>query len=214
MQQSGQDCQDLLPAFLSHVVPRPGTRLWTRRSSVPFSVAACGSLCPRQAVFAGVAVHSTPVATTVQHVLWRGCLGVAASLWSPQPHAFAVKQVGGSPPTVAPRTWTLSRRTSWTNVASRFSLTVCFCSTERRWPWTQRWSRHCGGMEPTSMARLWTLPVEGRSSVTLSAPGDRGEHDWLSWWPKWEEGGHRRLRTFFFSNSPKLRSASARHMGT
>ena len=43
------------------------------------------SPCPRPATFAGVAVHSTLVSTTVQHVLWRG---------------VSVKQ-GGSPPTVA-----------------------------------------------------------------------------------------------------------------
>ena len=38
----------VLPAFLSRVVPLPGTRLSTRRSSVPFSFATCGSPCPRQ----------------------------------------------------------------------------------------------------------------------------------------------------------------------
>ena len=75
---------------------------------------------------------------------------------------------------------TLSGRTSWTNVALRFSLTVCLCSTVRRGPWTQRWSLHYGGMELhdldvlTSMVRLLRLPVEGRSSVALSSQGDRG----------------------------------------
>ena len=53
------------------------------------------------------------------------------------------------------------------------------------------------------------LPVEGRSSVTQSSPGDRGERDWLSWRPKWEEGGHRRRRTSC-SNWPKQRSAMSR----
>ena len=35
---------DLLPACLLRVVPFPGTRLSTHRSSVPFSFTACGSL--------------------------------------------------------------------------------------------------------------------------------------------------------------------------
>ena len=58
MQQSGLDCQtvlvpccgckvDLLPAFLSRVVPLPGTRLLTHRSSAPFSFAVCGSSSSR-----------------------------------------------------------------------------------------------------------------------------------------------------------------------
>ena len=42
------------------------------------------------------------------------------------------------------------------------------------------------------MVQLWRLPVEGRTSVSQSSPGDRGERHWLSWRPKWEEGGHRR----------------------
>ena len=80
------------------------------------------SLCPRPAVFAGVPSIRF-LSTTVQHVLW----------WSR-------KQVEGSPPTVASGTWMLSRRTSWMNVTSKFSMTACFCSTECRWPWAQRWS--------------------------------------------------------------------------
>ena len=70
-------------------------------------------------------------------------------------------------------------------------------------------SRACRCGRP--LARLWRLPVEGRTSVTLSSSGDRGERDWLSWRPKWEEGGHRRLRTFR-SNWPKLRSAMSRRL--
>ena len=72
----------------------------------------------------------------------------------------------------------------------------------------------------TSMAWLWRLPVEGRSSVTQSSPGDRGERDWLSWRPKWEEGGHRRRRTFLLQlakakvcHEPKVMRVSANARG-
>ena len=43
------------------------------------------------AVFAGDAVHSILVATTAQHVLWRGCSGVVGSQWSQQQHECVAK---------------------------------------------------------------------------------------------------------------------------
>ena len=66
-----------------HVLP--GSRGIPRsmhKCSAPFSFAVCGFPFPRPAVFAGVAIHSIPVATTEQHALWLGFLGVVGSLWS------------------------------------------------------------------------------------------------------------------------------------
>ena len=165
---------------------------------MPFSFAACVAPLVLVKPFAGVAVHSTPVATTVQHVLWRGCLGVVGSLWSRQPHAFVVQVV------------TTNSRIQDMDIVAPNQLDECrievLANSLLLFHGAQvagtRWSLHCGGMEPhdldvlTSMARLWRLPVKGRSSVTQSSLGNRGERDWLSWRPKCEEGGHRRLRTF------------------
>ena len=70
--------------LLSLAVRLPGIPRSTCKFSAPCSSGACGSLYPRPAVFAGVAVHSIPVATTAQHVLWRECSGVVGPQWSPQ----------------------------------------------------------------------------------------------------------------------------------
>ena len=66
----------------SHAAQLPDTPRVMRKCSASFSCVACGSLFPLPAVFAGVAVHSISVATTVLHVLWRGSWEVAGSQWS------------------------------------------------------------------------------------------------------------------------------------
>ena len=50
-------------------------------SSVSYSSAAFGFPCPLLLAPAGVAVHSTSLATTVQRVRGLGCWGVEVSLW-------------------------------------------------------------------------------------------------------------------------------------
>ena len=218
MQWSGQDCQtalvpccghkvDLLPAFPSRVVPLPSTRLSTRRSSVPFSFAACGSPCPRLAVFGGVAVHSIPVATTAACAVAE----VLGSRWFALESAATrvCREAGGRVTTnsriqdmdiVAPNQLDERRIEVLADVLLLFhgaqvAVDTTLVSALRR-----------DGTHDldvlTSMARLWRLPVEGRTSISQNSPGDRGERHWLSWRPKWEEGGHRRRRTFC-SNWPK-----------
>ena len=77
-----------------------------RRASVPH-------LYPRPAVFVGVAIHSNPVATTAQHVLWLRCSGVPGSQWSPQQHECVRERGGRVAINIRSRTWTL-----WLRIAS------------------------------------------------------------------------------------------------
>ena len=95
---------------------------------VAFGLPSLSLLAP-----AGVAVHSTSLATTVQRVRERESWGVGGSPWRAQRHGSAVKPELGSPPISSSGIRTFPLQTV-TPVVWRSLRTGFRCSAEPNWP--------------------------------------------------------------------------------
>ena len=119
------------------------------------------------AMFAGVAVHSIPVATTAQHVLWRGFSGVGGFAIESAALECAEKRVGGVHQHPHPGTWTSWPQTCLMIVEWRSWLTGCLCSTGSSWRKTQHWCLRWDTMVFHAFVAPTSLAGE-RNAITLT----------------------------------------------
>ena len=137
----------------------------------PFSSAdfVCPFLC--QSAVAGVAVHSTPLATTEQLARQQGSWGQGGQFQ-------LVRAVGGG------------RCLPLFGGAQLAINTTMVCP-----PFSTGMGRRAEA-QPGLMARLWTKHARGKSALTPEFAGEEGaEFDWSCWALKWEAGGPRGLLT-------------------
>ena len=95
-----------------------------------------------QAPSVGVAVHSTPLATTVQLAHGQECWRGGASHWKAQLQECAERQGGAWPRTSSCETWTWESRMPTTTDAWRLWPTVCHSSVACSLLWTSLWCLH------------------------------------------------------------------------
>ena len=123
---------------LSPVSLSPITAGSIHSRSVCFFCAASGSLFPPLCAPAGVACHSTLVATTAQRAPWWGSWDVGVSR-RVQPHGFAVRQGAECRSTSVCRTWIWPVQTRLTTAVWRLWLMGSpFFREHNSWPWTPR----------------------------------------------------------------------------
>ena len=188
---------DHSPVFLSRVARSRGIPRLTHRCFAPFSFAVCGFLFPRPAVFAGVAIHSIPVATTEQHALWLGFLGVVGSLWSLLQRVCAVVTTNmriQDMDIVVPNQLDERRIEVLADGLPLFHGAQVVVDTTLVSALRRDGAPHprCADVDRAALEAA----RRRKSSGIPSSLADRPEHDLLSWQQKWGEGGLRRLHTF------------------
>ena len=146
----------------------------TPTSSACFFCGDFAFLFPCLPTLAGVAVHSTALAITVQVVRGQECWGGVVSLWSQQPLGCAVRLERESRRTFSCGIWTLWQRKRRTNDGLKSSLKGCPFSTMLKWLLTPFWCLHSTRMvnpidnATTQMGLLWMRRDVAKCGPTLS----------------------------------------------
>ena len=156
--------------------------------------------CPFPSLFAvaGVAVHSTPLATTAQLAQQQGCSGVEVGCWSRRQQGFAGKADHVFVSTCLFVTWTSQSPTGWTGGGWKSLLTGFHCTEVPSSHLTQQWCRFSTGTAllgkglATRTGKLWRWRGDGRNEPIRSSPVRAVEPDWSFLVQRWAGDGPQR----------------------
>ena len=173
---------------MTRIDPAPLRALLLRRLRCPF-------LC--QSTVAGLAVPSTPLATTEQLARQQGSWGGEGGLRSRLRQEFAEKGEPESGPTCSCVTWIWPSSTCSTQGGWRWWQMAFPCLEERSLQSTRPWCPLSTGMgrraeaQPGLTASRWTKHARGNSAFTLNSQEKGAEFDWscraLKWGGRWSK---------------------------
>ena len=178
------------------------------------SFAVCGSPFPPLLAPAGVAVLSTPLATTVQRARTWGCWVGEALPWRVQRLVCVAKLVAVSQSTLQFATSTLECLTRPMRVGWKSWLTAFLCFTGPSLGWTPLSCLCCAGTGhltlgvQTKMEQLWQLLAAARKRAILNWLVNTGAPGWLSSPAKLVGVGQRSVANFS-ACWPRLRCAAS-----
>ena len=183
------------PSWPCHLRPSHGS---LPNFSACFFSAACGFPCPCLLAPAGVAVHSTSLATTTQRARGQVYWPVAASLSKALLQGCAGRQVPASPPTCSFGTWTCQSHVTMVDDWKSW-LTGFHCSMVLSSPLTPHWSlQFVQTVSPGVSVLTWTAllspkPVVSSSALIQNSRAITAAPSWLFSQLRSEAVGQRRL---------------------